>query len=81
MSSILAVSALALAGSAYAAPAIITGTNLPGSAIWTAGGGPLPPPSGLSQNALGDFQVANFLENLVSTESSSLDGFDTHVYV
>ena len=79
MAYILVFSALALAGSTYAAPAIITGTNLPGSAIWTAGGGPLPPPSGLSQNALGDFQVANFLENLVSTKSTVPDRFNTHV--
>lgn len=65
MASILAISALALAGSTYAAPTIITGTALPPTTIQVAGGVPLTPGT-ISQNAIGDFQVANFLENLES---------------
>ena len=64
MAALLAGSVLALATAAYAAPLIITGTDLPATTIQAAGGGPLLPGT-ISANAIGAFQVANFLENLV----------------
>jgi hypothetical protein len=64
MAALLAGSVLALVTSAYAGPMLITGTNLPATTIQAAGGGPLLPGT-ISQNAIGAFQVANFLENLV----------------
>jgi hypothetical protein len=64
MAALLAGSVLALATAAYAAPLIITGTDLPATTIQAAGGGPLQPGT-ISANAIGAFQVANFLENLV----------------
>jgi hypothetical protein len=64
MAALLAGSVLALATAAYAGPMIITGTSLPPTTIQAAGGGPLLPGT-ISSNAIGDFQVANFLENLV----------------
>jgi hypothetical protein len=64
MAALLAGSVLALATAAYAAPLIITGTDIPATTIQAAGGGPLLPGT-ISANAIGAFQVANFLENLV----------------
>ena len=70
MAAILAGSLLALATAAYAAPLVITGTDLPATTIQAAGGGPLLPGT-ISANAIGAFQVANFLENLVCSERIS----------
>ncbi|KAK7890028.1 hypothetical protein LTR67_008493 [Exophiala xenobiotica] len=68
LSSILPVALCVLARSVVAAPALVTGTALPPQITQQAGGG-LPNQPGtpkLSQNALDNFQVANFLENLES---------------
>ena len=70
MAALLAGSVLALATAAYAAPVIITGTNLPATTIQAAGGSPLIPGT-ISSNAIGAFQVANFLENLVCSKRVS----------
>lgn len=64
MAALIAGSVLALATSALAGPMIVTGTDLPATTIQAAGGGPLQPGT-ISQTAIGAFQVANFLENLV----------------
>ena len=72
MATLLAGSVLALAASSYAAPVIITGTDLPATTIQAAGGGPLLP-GAISSTAIGAFQVANFLENLVCFQHSLPD--------
>jgi len=62
------VTLLLLVKSILAAPAMVTGTALPPQITQAAGGG-LPNTPGtphLSQNAINNFQLANFLENLES---------------
>lgn len=64
MAAILAGAVLTFAASASAGPMLVTGTDIPATTIQAAGGGPLLPGT-ISQTAIGAFQVANFLENLV----------------
>jgi hypothetical protein len=80
MAALLAGSVLALATAAYAAPLVITGTDLPATTIQAAGGGPLLPGT-ISANAIGAFQVANFLENLVCSGGFPTNSFSAYTVV
>src|SRR3954447_15563568 len=77
MAAILTGSVLALAACAYSAPVVITGTDLPPTTIQAAGGGPLLPGT-ISSNAIGAFQVANFLENLVCSNVFPTNNFSAY---